>query len=304
MAIVNINSATDTIGSQLTKINNSFAEIPVSGSYSSGTITMLKFGGGNFTITGLNTSSGSTPFTLTYQELWKSGNGSGSMIPTGYTTSTVTGTNSTLAGGSGTMSITGNSSFIGAGFQNVIGSTTSAIGAGSFNNVNATSSGIFVGVSNQIFAGSGFGNAILAGTNNNISANAINSSILTGSANTIDSNISNSSILAGVNITNSLSNVAMAAGFAIPSGTSQGRLFIARGTNSISGKDTLGGGATKTVSTTKAESSSIIMLTPQSVLLGSLYIDSISDGVSFTVKSTNVADTCSFGWLIISDIVA
>ncbi|MBE2228246.1 MAG: hypothetical protein IAE93_12910 [Ignavibacteria bacterium] len=60
----------------------------------------------------------------------------------------------------------------------------------------------------------------------------------------------------------------------------------------------LGGGV---VSTTKAKTGSIIILTPHTTTPdGELFVDSISNGVSFTVGYTGTTDPQEFYWFIIN----
>lgn len=75
---------------------------------------------------------------------------------------------------------------------------------------------------------------------------------------------------------------------------------IKEGSNAKMGTGTLSGG-TVVISTTAALTNSRIFLQDTSsgiVNVGALTVSSISNGVSFTVKSTNVADTGTFNWII------
>lgn len=77
-------------------------------------------------------------------------------------------------------------------------------------------------------------------------------------------------------------------------------LFVKTGSNCKMGTGTLTAG-TVTISTTAVTASSIIFLTDTTnsiVNLGSLTVSAISAGTSFTVKSSNVADSSTFNWVI------
>jgi hypothetical protein len=77
-------------------------------------------------------------------------------------------------------------------------------------------------------------------------------------------------------------------------------ITIKTGTNACMGTGTLSSGAV-TVNTSCAKTGSVIFLTDTSagiVNLGSLTNSAIVNGVSFDVKSTNVADTSTFNWII------
>lgn len=311
MAIQGLSASTDLVSDLVSKYNNSINEIPVGGTCAGTTLTFSKFGGGTFTVTGL--PSGSTTSIPT--PVYTGGSGSNSILPTSYGSGlAITGQNSTVAGGQ-SNTIEANACFIGAGsgndcavqaggivagINNVMSGNSSFVGAGFANLVYATGSGVGSGISNIINNGGNY-NSILGGSGNTVYANAVNSAIIAGAKNVIDLNVLGSSVLAGHHITASTSYTAYAQNLAIPAGV--GNLYLGFGTNSIAGNNTLTAG-TCTVATTKiVAGGSIVMLTPQSSLSGSLYINSVSDGVSFQVKSTNTADTCSFGWVIIQNIL-
>lgn len=78
-------------------------------------------------------------------------------------------------------------------------------------------------------------------------------------------------------------------------------IYIKEGSNATMGTSTLSGG-TLTINTSKVTANSRIFLTAQEGTvtdLGMLYIQSRTAGTSFTVKSTNALDTCTFSWLIV-----
>jgi len=79
-------------------------------------------------------------------------------------------------------------------------------------------------------------------------------------------------------------------------------ISVSQGTNGCigNGTDALASG-TKTISTAAVTSTSQILVTPTSAPLGQLYEYSAGrvPGTSFTIKSTNSADTCSFTWWIV-----
>lgn len=85
-------------------------------------------------------------------------------------------------------------------------------------------------------------------------------------------------------------------------GTAGNKINITTGTNASAGTGTLSGG-TVTISTTAVTASSLIFLTDTNssiVNVGSLTVSSKSAGVSFTVNSTNIADTSTFNWFIVN----
>lgn len=75
---------------------------------------------------------------------------------------------------------------------------------------------------------------------------------------------------------------------------------IKEGSNATMGTATLSTGAA-TVSTTKVTANSRIFLTNNANggIVGSLYVSAVSAGTSFTITSTNVADTSTIAWLIV-----
>jgi hypothetical protein len=79
-------------------------------------------------------------------------------------------------------------------------------------------------------------------------------------------------------------------------------ISISQGTNGAigNGTDALTAG-TVVISTAAISSTSQILITPNSTLLGSLYENKSArvPGTSFTVNSTNIVDTCSFTWWIV-----
>lgn len=87
-------------------------------------------------------------------------------------------------------------------------------------------------------------------------------------------------------------------GFTVPLGKA---LKVISGANAKAGTGTLVAG-TATIATTAVTANSLVFLTDTTnsiVNLGALTVSAISAGVSFTVKSSNVADTSTFNWLII-----
>src|SRR5439155_9821959 len=78
-------------------------------------------------------------------------------------------------------------------------------------------------------------------------------------------------------------------------------LSVKTGANCKMGTGTLSSG-TVVISTTAVTVNSFIFLTDTSagiVNVGALTVSAITPGANFTVKSTNVADTGTFNWLII-----
>jgi hypothetical protein len=81
--------------------------------------------------------------------------------------------------------------------------------------------------------------------------------------------------------------------------TITGGLLISEGTNATSGATSLVAG-TVTINTTSVRANSRIHVFPQGVLAGVLYISARVAGTSFTITSTNGADTPIVAWLIIN----
>lgn len=81
------------------------------------------------------------------------------------------------------------------------------------------------------------------------------------------------------------------------------KLHFAVGTNAAAGSATLVAG-TVTISTTAVTANSLIFLTVNtaSAALGTPYISAIVDSTSFTISSSNGADTSVINWLIIEPI--
>jgi len=81
-------------------------------------------------------------------------------------------------------------------------------------------------------------------------------------------------------------------------------LGIKEGSNACMGTGTLSSGSA-TISTTAVAANSRIFLTDTGtsiVNLGALTVSAISAGTSFTVKSSNVADTSTFNWVIFNPL--
>jgi hypothetical protein len=78
------------------------------------------------------------------------------------------------------------------------------------------------------------------------------------------------------------------------------RLFVAEGSNGISGTATLSSG-TVTVNTTKVTANSRIYLTVQNggLNVGSTYVSTRTAGTSFVITSTNIADASIVAWFIV-----
>lgn len=85
-------------------------------------------------------------------------------------------------------------------------------------------------------------------------------------------------------------------------GTAGNKISITTGSNASAGTGTLTAG-TVTISTTAVTANSLIFLTDTAsslVNVGTLSVTSKSAGTSFTVTSSNIADTSTFNWLLIN----
>jgi hypothetical protein len=85
-------------------------------------------------------------------------------------------------------------------------------------------------------------------------------------------------------------------------GAERGIKFTETGAAPFCGTGQLAGG-TKVVATTSATTVSRIFITPMGTApAGTLYVQSINNGVSFTVASTNAADITVFSWMIYNNL--
>lgn len=226
-----------------------------------------------------------------------------SFIGGGSTNYVSTSTFSAIVGGSGnTTSAT--YSFIGGGFKNKAYGAFSTVTGGKYNYAKATNSSVLGGSHNYTYGlgssvvgggvnlAAGALSSILAGGNNTISSTGpggIASAIVAGTQNTLSG--AYSSILAGQSITSSLSNVAISAGFAIPSAT-----IIAAGAKTAGTAPVAGG--TVTVSTSICTSLSMVFVTSQSAgVVGALR--AVPGSGSFVVNSSVGGDSGTIAWWIL-----
>ena len=199
----------------------------------------------------------------------------------------------------------GRCAVVSGGLENTNHSYFAFIGSGQFNKVyiNSNYSSIQSGYRNRIYSNSNFSNIVQGKLNkvnnsyystvlngNRNSVNSKFSSIINGSGNTLSSNSNFSVILNGSGITSSVSEVAIAKGFSVPTTPTA---------NATAGVATLSSGS-HVVSTTKVTNNSMIFVFPQDTnTSGSLKISARTAGTSFTITSSSGSDSGVVAWLII-----
>lgn len=202
---------------------------------------------------------------------------------------TVSGTSniSTIVGGQDHSAISPYS-FIGGGRSNFSDGESSFMGSGLSNIIYGDHANILNGVVNRADALYG---TVLNGYDNKVGSNATASSILAGTGNTL-SGIS-SAIIGGSDILSTLTNRAIAFGYAVVTGNTTTL------TGHTSGVATLSAGAITIPSNIVTANSMIFALAQDNSTTGALRISARTAGTSFTITSSNVGDTGKVAWWII-----